>query len=206
MLLKAEIKGLRNLYNDLNIHTKKAQRALQTAIKVEGFRRLKELREAVRSGDPGGRPYAHQLSRIARHTKSGALKKNQVPLYRLARLLRYNVEYRDGDIKFNFGFVTKTQASLSSSYKELLIKHQEGLDVLYKGSRTELGKRFARIGGKLKKKGDPDAKFFFLRKTTGRTIHLPERDIINPYYDDKRADMLRNIRHNFRLKMAGNRI
>ena len=206
MLIKADIRGVRKLWKELNIHTKKQRRALETAIKVEGFRQLKRLREEVRKGTPAGKAYAAQLSGIARRTKTGRLKKNQVPLYRLARLLRYDVHYANGELQFRFGFVKRGRASLGGTYKELLLKHQEGLDVLYGGSRTELGRRLARIGGKLKKKGDPDARFFFLRKETGRRIKLPERDIIDTFYGAYRPEMIKNIRANFKLKMAGKRI
>lgn len=206
MRAQVKIRGVRALLNDLDIHSKKGKKALETAIKVEGFRQLKRLRREVRAGTPAGKPYEKQLSAIARRTKRGTLKRNQVPLYRLARLLRYNVVYSGGELKFHFGFVNTNKRNLSGTYKQLLIKHQAGVDVLYTGSRTELGRRFARIGGRLKKKGDADAKFFFLRRTTGRTVNLPRRQIIDPFYERYRPEMIQNIRRNFRLKMAGKRI
>jgi hypothetical protein len=206
-VLKISIKGLRNLNAALDAHTRDSKRALKTAIKVEGFRQLRQLREEIRAGRPGGRPYAAQLSEIARRTKTGREKKNQIPLYKLARLLRYQVEYgRDGDISLSFGFVNSPGRPLTGSWKSLLIKHQEGTDVLHRGSRTELGRRFARIGGRLKKKNDPDAKFFFLRKTTGRRIDLPKRPMIDPYWNTHKDEALVNIRKNFARKMRGERI
>lgn len=211
MQLSMTVKGISKLYKDLDIYDKRAKKALDVAIRVEGFRRLKELREAIRKGDPSGAPYAAQLSKIARRTKRGALRKNQVPLYRLARLLRYEVNYDTGlngagQMTFSFGFKRTGPRRINSFYRKLVRLHQEGEDVFYTGSRTELGRRFARIGGKLKKKGDPDAIYFFLRKETGRKMHLPERQIIGPYDDETRGQALRNIRRNFQLKMAGERI
>lgn len=204
---KIHIKGARELYQWAGAQGREAQNALKTAIKVEGFQRLKELRKEVRSGRPGGIPYAVGLSEIAKRTKTGKPRKNQAPLNRSARLLRYNVALgSDGNIKMSIGFVNTNTSPLGRSWKRLLIEHQEGVDVLYTASRTELGKRMARIGGRLKKSGDPDAKYFFLKKTTGRTIDLPKREIIEPFWDKYQTDAWRNIKENFEKKMRGERI
>lgn len=205
-MLKMTVRGSRKLYRDLKAENRRQQRALNLAIKVEGYRQLRQLREAIKSGRPNGLPYRWPLSHIARRTKTGLFKKNQIPLYRLARLLRYNAEYRNGEIHFSFGFMNTNRSALSGTWKDILIKHQEGVDVLYGGSRTELGIRFARIGARLKKKGDPDAKFFFLKKTTGRRIKLPDRAIVPPYWQANRAEAIVNIRRNFAAKLAGRRI
>ena len=205
-MLKGTVNGLRGLYDAVGAYDKKSKRALKTAVQVEGYKRLRQLRDEMRAGKPGGKVF-RELSRIAGRTKRGALKKNQIPLYRLARLLRYRVDYDPGgNFSLSFGFVNTNKQALSSSYKQLLIKHQEGVDVLYTRSRTELGRRLARIGGKLQKKGDPDARYFFLKKTTGRKIDLPERGIIDPFYRSYGGGIWRNIRGNFRRKMRGERI
>lgn len=187
---------------------KRARRAFEIAVRVEAFRQLRQLRDDIRHGRPGGRPYDEELlSKLASYTKSGRPKKNQIPLYRLARLVRVNIKNAGtADMRISFGFVNTNRSRLSSSYKQLLLKHQEGTDVLYKGSRTELGRRFARIGARLKKRGDPDAKYFFLRKTTGRRIDLPERDIIDTYWQQNKMDALKQIRRNYSLKLKGHRI
>lgn len=198
--------GIQKLQKDLDAAGKVNKKALNTALKVEGYRLLRQLRDDIKSGRPGGSPYAAELSKIASRTKSGRLRKNQVPLYRIARMLRYNASYANGELHFSFGFISKGNRPLPSGYKQMLIEHQEGIDVLYDGSRTELGRRFARIGGKLKKKGDPDAKYFFLRKTTGRKINLPKRPVINPFWEKNRPDAIRNIQVNFARKLRGERI
>jgi len=206
MLTKMTVRGLRGLYEAVGAHDKASQKALKVAVQVEGHRRLRQLRDEMKAGRPGGEVFEN-LSYVARRTLRGAMKKNQIPLYRLARLLRYNVDYdRGGNFKLSFGFVNTNRQKLSGSYKALLIKHQEGGEVLYTKSRTELGRRFARIGGRLKKKGDPDAKYFFLKKTTGRSLELPERGIIDPFYRANQDDIWKGIRENYRRKMAGERI
>ena len=206
LTLKTKIVGIQELRRDLQAFDKRSKKALEIAIKVEAFRQLRELRAAMRKGAPSGMPYAKELSEIARRTKTGRLKKNQIPLYRLARLLRYNIKFRGGDIQMSFGFVSSKNRPLSGSWKKLVRKHAEGTDVLYSGSRTELGRRLARIGGKMKKRGDADAKFFFLRKTTGRRIDLPSRPVIEPFWRRREPEARRNIRRNFRRKMRGERI
>lgn len=205
-MLKMTVRGISKLQKDLKVETKRQKKALDVALKVEGFRLLRQLRDDIRQGRPGGQAYAAELSKIAGRTKTGRMRKNQMPLYRIARMLRYNASYKNGALQFSFGFLSSGRRPIQTSYKEMLIKHQEGIDVLYRGSRTELGKRFARIGGKLKKKGDPDAKYFFLRKTTGRRIDLPKRPVIDPFWDANKGEAITNIRRNFRLKLQGVRI
>lgn len=211
-MFEVTITGIRQLQKDLDAAGKKNKRALETAIKVEGFRQLRILRDQIKKGVPGGHPYAAQLSEIARRTKAGRLRKNQIPLYRLARLLRYNIAYRHGDIQMSFGFVSSSRSRLSGSWKKLVLQHAEGDEVdlhrtLYSGSRSELGRRFARIGGRLKKRGDPDARFFFLRRVTSRRgVDLPRRPIIEPFWGAYDDDVRRNIRKNFQRKLRGERI
>jgi hypothetical protein len=204
--LKPSIKGIRQLQRALGAESAAQKRALNAAIKVEGFNRLRELRDQIVRGIPGGHPYAAQLSEIARRTRRGRLRKNQMPLYRLARILRYQVEMKNGDLQLSFGFVSQGPRKISGSWKRLLLKHHEGVSVLYGKSRTQLGIELANIGARLEKQGDPDARFFFLRRATGRNIRLPKRPTVDPFYQAKRQPMLESIRANYRRKLAGERI
>jgi len=204
MRLAYTIKGIRQMQKDLDADTKQKKKALETAIKVEGFRQLKLLREQIRTGAPGGQPYADALSRISGRTKAGRLRKNQAPLYMLARLLRYNVDYENGELSFRFGFV-RGNGTIGGSWKKLLQKAQAGASMLYSGSRTELGRQLARIGGRLKKKGDPDARYFFLRKETGRA-QVPARPMIAPFWNQYRDEALANIQANWARKLRGEQI
>ena len=205
-MFRVTVTGIRNLEKKIGAESRRQKKALETAIKVEGYKQLRILRDQIRKGQPGGHPYREQLSAIARRTKTGRMKKKPIPLYRLARLLRYNLEYVDGNLQMYFGFVDRGRRKISGSWKNLLLKHEEGADVLYSGSRSEIGREFAKIGGRLKKKGDPDARFFFLRRSTGRRIKIPKRSMTDTFmktYDD---NMKRNISNNFRRKMRGERI
>lgn len=206
MIVGAQIKGLTKLKKFLAVENKRQKKALQTAIKVEAFNQLRELRDQIKKGIPGGRPYSKQLSEIARRTKTGRYKKQQIPLFRLARLLRYDVSYVAGEINVSFGFVSGGRSKMSSSWKKLILKHEEGADVLYTGSRTDLAERMAAIGGRLKKKGDPDARFFFLRKTTALRIRIPKRSMVDPFWRTNAAKAKINIVKNYQRKLAGHRI
>lgn len=205
-MITTQIKGIKKLHQSLKAESKRQKKALEIAIRVEAFKRMRQLRDQIKKGIPGNHPYKSQLSEIARRTKTGREKKNQIPLYKLSRLIRYQVEYKFGRPVFSFGFVSGRAGRLSSSWKKLLLAHEEGTDVLYTGSRTELGRRFARIGGRLKKKGDPDARFFFLRRMTGRRIGIPQRAMIDPFWDAYGDDMWHNIRNDYRRKLKGERI
>lgn len=205
-MLRISVHGIGRLTQALGAQTKAQKKALATAIKVEGYRQLRHLRNDIRAGHPGGHVYSDPLSKIAGRTQSGARRKNPIPLFRLARLLRYQVTHQHGDIQFDFGFVDTTRRPLPASYKQLVLRHEEGMDVLYSGNRTALGRRLARIGGKLKKKGDPDAKYFFLRKTTGRKLSIPKRSMVPAFWQAHAAEAGRHIVANFKRKMRGERI
>jgi hypothetical protein len=213
--ITTQVTGITELRKAVGAYDADSKKALDTSIKVEGYRLLGVLRDQVRRGIPGGHPYSAVLSHIAMRTKSGRMRKNPFPLSRLAKLLRYNVDYSDGALSVSFGYISRGPNNLSESWKSLIRKHQAGVDVLYSGSRTELGIRMARIGGRLKKAGDPDARYFFLRRYAGRSrgfgvenlnIKIPSRPMIDPFWNEQRANALRNIRENFRRKMRGERI
>ena len=209
-MLKVEVKGAKALAKALDLQGDRQKKALATAVKVEGYNRLKQLRAEIKAGLPGGHPYAHQLSALAGRTKTGRKRKNQVPLYKLARGLRYKVSYdAKGNISYSFGFINRN-AAMNNSYKKLVLKHDDGgrfaLKALYSGSRKELGRKFAVIGGKLQKKGDPDAKYFFLTKAYNSSFQLPSRPIVEPFVHETREAALANIKRNVIRKLQGHRI
>ena len=86
-MLKITVRGIEKLRKDLAIEGERNRKALDTAIKVEGYKRLRQLRDDIKAGRSGGVSFA-ALSEIAKRTKAGRMKKNPVPLYRIARMLR----------------------------------------------------------------------------------------------------------------------
>ncbi len=203
---KLDIRGARRLVKTLQQDRRNEVRAFETAVKVEAFQQRRKLQTELRAGRPGGHRLA-PLSRIGRRTKTGRMKKNQAPLSGAAKMVRYDVRRQpSGKLGISFGFVDSGTQRLSMRWKQLLQKHQEGTDILYSGSRRELGRRMARIGGRLKKKGDPDAKYFFLRRGSGRKLGVKNRPIVDPYWEAHEAEAWRNIRKNYRRKLRGERI
>ncbi len=207
--LTTALQGAENIVRRVKNAREAAHKAQDVAVRVEAFRLYRKLRHEVIMGTPGGRPYNDpELSKIAAYTAGGRLKKNQTPLARLSRLLRYDVPRGRGlgDIEVRFGFIDSWRQKLGASGRAVALRQQTGGQVFLKGSRDEFAKRLARIGARLKKRGDPNARFFFLRKSTGDSMSLPGRDIVNTYWKANRQEALIRIRENFRRKLRGERI
>lgn len=204
----ATISNAKRLAARVEAARKRSARNQEIAVRVEMFRLWRKLRDEVRQGRPGGVGYANELSRVASYTATGRLKKNTAPLSRTARMIRYNIQGQGtGEFTATFGYTDSKTQRMSMRYKQLMLAHQMGTEALYGhgASRTALGRRWARIGGKLKKRGNPDARFFFLRRETGRP-KLPRRPIIDPFWRVNRVAAMRNVRENFNRKMRGERI
>jgi len=195
---------------DLDAVEKKRVKAAEVSARVEGFRLSRKLKAEVKEARPGGTRLT-PLSQIARRTKTGKRKKNaRKPLASMAHLVRYKATRESGKFNVAVGFVNPKMNS--RSWKQLVTLHQEGgASILYGGSRSALGVRLARIGGRLKKAGDPDARFFFLKRKAGRGLgssgpQLPARPEIDPFWKANKAEARRNITTNWERKMAGERI
>ena len=189
-------------------------KAENTAVRVEGFRLMKQLRQEIRQGAPGGKRFA-ALSQIRRTMGSvyrGHFRlRGNNPLFRLARAIGYEVN--DGTpFSLTIGFVGKAS---SRSWRMLALKHQQGFSesadapyfryhnisirdyLVQEGSRVDR----ARFGGKKTRRRN----VFFLRKST-QMLRTPARPIIDPFWAAHRAEAARNIRQNFIRKMKGERI
>lgn len=202
-------KNFKAIHDKLDKYDKKRVKNARTATRVEGFRLATKLREEVREAQPGGKSL-HPLTQMARRTKTGRLRKYaRKPLAPLAPLVRYKVTRESNKFNVEVGFVSPKMGT--RSWKKLVTTHQEGgVAILYGGSRTKLGIRMARIGAKLLKRRDPDAKFFFLRKD-GRKHpkligNLPPRPEIDPFWNAYKTKAQKNIISNFERKMKGERI
>ena len=207
--IRATVQGAENIAKRIRTGREKALKAQDVAVRVEAYRLYKKLRHEVATGTPGGRPYSNpDLSAIASYTATGRPKRNQTPLARLVRLLRYDVPRgsKIGDITVRFGFIHSWASKMGRSGRRIAQVQQTGGRVMIKGSREDFGRRLARIGGRLKKRGDPNAKYFFLRKGTGDSMELPARDIVHTHWQANRQEALRRIRENFRRKLRGERI
>lgn len=204
-MIQTSVKGYAEVIRALNDLDSAKRKAAATAIQVEVYRLYRELKSDVRAGNPGGSSL-QALSMIARRTKAGRVRKNIAPLNRLAKLIRYNIESSQDGVKSQFGFADTRSKALTGTWKSLIIQHAEGSRLSFSG-RTELGIRLARIGGKLKKRGEPDAQFFFLRKRTlPGEVDLPTREIIQRFWSAHQDEARVRIVDNFERKLRGERI
>ena len=194
-MIEVTVKGIANLAKALDAASAREKSALQTALKVEGFRLMRLMRREIRKGAPGGRPFA-PLSVIARSRRG--LRGDPTPLRRLASVVRYRVQQEP--FEFHFGFVDPGgRAALSRSWLRLARIHQEG----FRHGMGEAAR--AQIIRQLKYAPESVRKYFALRKET-RRFHTPARPIVAPFWQAHRSQALANIRANYRRKIAGERI
>ncbi|MBW2024371.1 MAG: hypothetical protein JRH08_00710 [Deltaproteobacteria bacterium] len=211
-MIKATIKGLKTLDRNLKAKAAKANKALETAIKIEGYRLRRQLIKEIRQGAPGGRPFA-PLSVIGARTKASNLRgarqikefgrvgllnrPKKTPLARLATAIRYQV-HKAPNFRMEVGWVGP---KVSKSWKRIARMQQEGfmLDVT-----DEMRRMFRRLGASMSKRSKY-RKYFFLRKGTAR-LRVPARPIIEPFWQVHEREARDNIRINFHRKLRGERI
>ena len=167
-------------------------KASRDALKVEAWRLRIWLRSDIRSGISGNKRFS-PLSIIGRFFS----KHKDRPLYKLALPVRYDVVGRD-PFHIEIGFTGK----VSASWKRIAERQQEGQGV----SVTEGVRRFWMLtGAQLKKKKRTEAKFFFLKPST-MNLKIPKREIIDPFWDAHKGDVMRNIKEHYERKLRGERI
>ena len=196
-------------------YREKVRKAQDDAVRVEGYRRMVQLRREIRAAAPGGRRFAplSMIRRTMRAAGSGRLRADK-PLVALGHAIGYETNRGQSPIEFKFGFVGPAS---SSAWRRLADMHQRGFTRRSDGpydpkypSHGTLRETFAREGGRIdyKRYGRRKAKrrnVFFLRKETG-DLQTPARPIIAPFLSATRAATLYKIRENFRRKMRGERI
>lgn len=191
-MISATIKGANTLKRDMQRETKRARYALNLAVRVEGFRLMRQLKKEIRDGAPGGKRFA-PLSVIAR--KRMHRGRNQ-PLRRLALGVRYHLPRRD-PVEMRVGWVGPR---VSKRWKILARVLQAGF-----AAQVTAGLRRYLIdyGGSMRDR--KSRRYFMLRKST-RFLKTPARPIIAPFWLAHRREARRNIAKNFRRKMRGERI
>lgn len=213
------IKGIKRTKRWLEAKKSEAEKAMNTALKVEGFRLRNEMQKEIRAGAPGGRRF-DPLSHISRGLFRSRPRPDR-PLAALARAVRYAVT-RKKPYTVNVGFIQPTSGyfGISKRWINLARLHQEGftrnitpamrLMIVRSGARKAGWKN---IGGDTSYTGSYAGNLeamagnspFFLRKETTQ-FRTPARPIIAPFWQAHQASVRRNIQTNFRRKMAGQRI
>jgi hypothetical protein len=191
-MIEVQIKGAAALAKALNAASQEENKALETAIRVSGYRLRKTLQQEIRSGAPGGQRFA-PLSLMAR--KRGKSAKRS-PLRRLATAVRYHVT-RD-PFSMAVGWVGPR---VSKSWKRIAEEHQKGFTIpVTDPMREYLAQRGARLG-----KRSRFRRVFFLRAST-REFQVPARPILDPFWERHREAVWRQIRRDYRRKLRGERI
>jgi len=196
-LLHATTKGFTNIERALKTESMRQEKALNTSVKVEGFRLMRLLKKQIREGAPGGRKF-HPLTFLARAwgAKGKGIAANK-PLRRLAIAVRYFVkDQRPFDMRIGW-----TGPKTSASWKRIAEKQQQGFVADMSRSRREF---FMRKGARMGKRSVA-RKYMFVRKSTTR-FKTPARPILDPFWRAEEHRAWRNIQRNFRLKMKGQRI
>ena len=196
-MLKITTKGFSKLERMLKTESKRQEKALNTVVKIEGFRLMRLLKKQIRDGAPGGQKF-DPLTFIARRwgSKGSRLRPNK-PLRRLAVAVRYFVkDYSPLDMRIGW-----VGPRTSKSWKRIAKLQQEGFTRPITEKRR---KSFVALGRAMSKRS-PARKYMFLLKST-RMLTTPPRPIIDPFWDSEKRRSWRNIQRNYRLKMKGQRI
>ncbi len=217
-MINVEVHGLTQLSKTLGAYSKEEQKALNTAMRVEGFRLRKLLIKQLKAGKPGGAQFA-PLSEIARRyqyegARYGVLRGKDRALNTLAKAVRYDAPKDANPVVYRIGFVDITgRDKLSRSWKSIAERQQQGfstpLPTSYIRGSLDTKQELAKTGGLLmKKRGwkkSDRLRFFFLRKST-TSIHVPARPIIAPFWNAEKSAVFGNIKRNYRAKLQGKRI
>jgi hypothetical protein len=193
-MIEASIKNLSNLQKDISAIRKAEVKALDTAVKVEGYRLRTLLKNEIKSGSPGGRTFK-PLTIMARR-KGRGFKANK-PLQRLALGIRYHVA-KQSPLELHIGW---TGPQVSESWKRIAERQQEG----FSSPVTERRRRFFMHRGAELSPRSSNRKYLFLKDST-HELDTPARPITDPFWQAHRVESWNNIRNNFRRKLRGERI
>lgn len=208
--MKVTVAGIKGLNQMLTKEKQKSEKALVTAMKVEGYRLGRVFRTELRAGAPGGKRLT-PLSMM----RSAMRGRRNTPLSGLVRFQRYYYDAQNKSVHVGW-----TGPKLKARIKEIAAAAQAG------GTRTvtaaqrsyfafkggEMGRKMLKstFRGKIKpgafksyKNRGP--KYFFLRRQT-QTMRSPARQVIKPFWSAHQEEAARNIARDWQRKLRGERI
>jgi hypothetical protein len=205
-MINITISGIKELDRMLANKTKQTQKALNTAMRRQGFLLRQKLQEEIREGAPGGLTFEPWRYITLWHTENkkkiltGAARWSGGPLRRLGgRWIRYHVESNEPFV-LKIGWV-----GVPGNIKKRAAQHQQGFTSPVSSRLRRIliqrGIKRKEIEGDLPK-GMGVARYHFLKKST-TTFRTPARPVIEPFWRAHKAESWQNIRKNFRLKMRG---
>jgi len=194
---KFAVRNTREFFRELERRGQEIERAASTAVKVEGFRLMQQLRKEIREGAPGGKRFA-PLSVVAAYSRRPY---NRTAYQRLATAVRYDQVGKGADMTFKVGFISRKS---SKAWVKIAERAQGGASFEITSARRIA---LARHGAKLAEVSvaSGDQKYFFLRKSTTKA-NTPARQIITPFWRAHEMAARENIVVNFHRKLRGERI
>lgn len=201
------LKGGKKVTDWLDQQSEAAQKANQTAVKIEGYRLMRLMRSEIKKGAPGGKAFAgltYIARRMSRKVRGAGTfvrqSPNRKPLVRTATAVRYAVTKKP--FSMSVGFVNPAGGNqISTTWRRLAKIQQAGFTrQVTKKQRVAMARRGGELGTV-----DGGNTPFFLKKTT-KTMTTPARPIIAPFWQAHQNAARANIRKNFKRKMAGERI
>lgn len=206
-LAKLVVKNMAGFRRELRAADKRRVKSAETSVKVEGFRLMQVLKKELRAGSPGGR-----ASRPLRNITHGLRRRKSNPLARFAKAVRYHTSGTGSGLTVEVGFLTWRVPGARANTTKLSSKSsgttwRKKADVTQRGTTLnadDYRQYFIRFGNSLGKRSKY-RRFFFLKKTT-KTLKIPARPMIDPFWARHKAEAAANIRRNFKLKMQGIRI
>jgi len=195
-MLESKLIGLKQLEKTLKTTGVKDEKALSTAIKVEGFRLMRLLKKQIVAGAPGGQKFAPLTFLSRAFGGAGRMRPNK-PLRRLAVAVRYHVP-KQSPIEMHVGW---TGPRTSKSWKRIAEMQQEG----FESGITDKRRRYFLFKAAAMPKRSAARKYLFLKPGTTR-FKTPGRPIMEPFWRSEKDRAWRNIRNNYRLKLKGERI
>lgn len=205
------IKGAKKVARYLDRSKKATDKALHTAVKVEGFRMMRLLKKQIKQGRPGNRALA-PLSFIGRRLdrkvgrnidETRRQSPNRPPMTRMAQGIKYRIK-NSHPFSMTVGFVAPTgrsQDHKQGSWRHLARQHAMGFT---RKITPELRGRVIRKGGVLGKIEGGDSPFFLKRST--RRFRTPARPLVEPFWQANQMVARMNIDRNFKRKLRGERI
>jgi len=195
MKIQPILRGFKALDRILKTESQRQEKLLETAVKVEGYRLMRQLKKEIREGSPGGSKFKDLTYLSRAWGGKGRLRTNK-PLRRLALAVRYLVQ--KAPFSMQIGWVG---SRTSKSWQRIAIRQQEGFESPVSEARRAY---FARIGGGMGKRSQAK-KYLFLRKSTTQ-FKTPARPIMDPFWRAERRRAFSNIRENYLRKLKGERI
>ena len=199
VIVSPTIRGLKGIQRILRAESKRQKQAVEIAVRAEGYRLRRVIKESISSGKAGSFSF-RPLSMIARK-----MRHRKKPLLPLRVAVRYAVGNKPFQVRVGFPGTFMGMdgrfGALSKSWRRIAYIQQKGFTTPV---TPYLRQKLAAYGASLSKRSS-FRKYFFLKKTTTH-LRTPARPIISPIWAVEQSRTIKNIESNYKRKMAGERI